>query len=120
METLIFIYFVILAMAVVVCTVYYERKQTIRLLQEREPAAPQQISINSGQYVMHIDFPYGRDEYFSWDVIEKVYVNRPDNLLVVRMRNGEEHTYKDARKFETEKVSEVGDYMFWEKPTCEE
>lgn len=67
------------------------------------------------QYVLCVYLKHGVDEQFAWDAVEKVYTNQQEGILVVRLRNGEEHTYTDARKYKVFPVTSVEDVMYWEE-----
>lgn len=67
------------------------------------------------QYVLCVDLKHGVDEQFAWDTIEKIYTNRPDNILVIRLRNGVEHTYTNAIKYRVYPATGVEDWMYWEE-----
>ena len=67
------------------------------------------------QYVLCVQLKHGVDEQFAWDTIEKIYTNRPDNILVIRLRNRVEHTYTNAIKYRVYPATGVEDWMYWEE-----
>lgn len=76
-------------------------------LQDAKPACT--------QYALVVCLKSGVYDTFAWDAVEKVYTNQQDGILVVRLRNGEEHTYTDARKYKVFPVTSVEDVMRWEE-----
>lgn len=81
------------------------------------PAPPPQVETvpPCQQYVLCVYLKHGVDEQFAWDTIEKIYTNRPGNILVIRMRNGVEHTYTNAIKYRVYPATGVEDWMYWEE-----
>lgn len=65
------------------------------------------------QYAIVVELVERRNDIYSWNAVEKVYVDIDNHNLIIRLNNGHEHKYSDAICANLRPVTDLKYIMYW-------
>lgn len=67
------------------------------------------------QYAIVVELVERRNDIYSWDAVEKVYVDIDNHNLIIRLNNGREHKYSDAICANLRPVADLRTIIYWKE-----